>query len=69
MVKCKKSADVYSKMAATYDTDTLDGVLDLIENLDFEQRPLDKGEQFEEIYMRTDETARSYLGRLRRARK
>ena len=56
-------------MAATYDTDTLDGVLDLIENLDFEQRPLDKGEQFEEIYMRTDETARSYLGRLRRARK
>ena len=69
LVRCRKSADVYSEMAATYDTDTLEGVLSLIENLDFEQRPLDKGEQFEEIYMRTDETARSYLGRLRRAHK
>ena len=69
LIGCSKTAEVYSEMAEKYDTGTLSGIKKLIENLDLEQEPLDRWEQFEGIAMRNGESARSYLGRLRRASK
>ena len=69
LIKNKKTADMFSELSEKFDTKTLSGVLKIIENLDSEQNSRNATERFYEIYMEDSDTARSYLGRLKRAHK
>ena len=67
LLKNKRTADMYSELCEQFDTTSLSGVLKIIDNLDSEQNSRNATERFYEINMDESETARSYLGRLKRA--
>ena len=67
LLKNRRTADMYSELSDQYDTSSLSGVLKIIDNLDSEQNSRNATERFYEICMEESETARSYLGRLKRA--
>ena len=69
LIKTKKTAEIYSKMEEVYNGSTLSGIIKIIENFDCELSCEDKQGQLNEIAMEDGETARSYLGKLRRAHK
>ena len=67
LLKNKRTADMFDELSEKFDTESLSGVLKIIDNLDSEQNSRNATERFYEINMDDSETARSYLGRLKRA--
>ena len=69
LLEDKRTADQLNSLTEQYDSTSLEGILSIIENLESGENSRNATERFHEICMEGNETARSYLGRLKRAHK
>ena len=66
LLENKRTSEQLNSLAEQYDSTSLEGVLSIIESLESGENSRNATERFHEIAMEESETARSYLGRLKK---